>query len=110
MSKTSLFTCTKCGNSYTEKVPKTEEHTYDKMITTEATCEQNGLATYTCSVCSDTYTETIPAKGHISDEGVITKKANFFVSGIKTYSCKTCGEVLKTEKILSGLQSLFDPK
>ena len=98
-------TCSVCGDTYTKDIPK-KDHSYAEVVV-EATCTADGNRSFTCSVCGDAYSEIIPAKGHVSDEGVITKKANFFVSGVKTYTCKTCGEVLKTEKIPSGLQSLF---
>ncbi|MCC8131087.1 MAG: hypothetical protein LIO72_04980 [Ruminococcus sp.] len=50
-------------------------HTYEGVVTKEATCTEDGVKTYTCSVCEDTYTETIPATGHTeSDEVVIENK------------------------------------
>ena len=43
------------------------EHTYTESITTEATCEADGVKTFTCE-CGDSYTETITATGHNYEE------------------------------------------
>ena len=53
--------------SETPEVPSTEapseaphEHSYSETITSEATCEKDGVKTYTCT-CGDSYTEAIKA-------------------------------------------------
>ena len=83
------YTCSVCGDTYTEAIPATGDHTYDNAcdaacngcgatrtvthayvdaVTTAPTCGTAGVRTYTCSVCSDTYTEAIPATGdHVYD-------------------------------------------
>ena len=57
------YTCTICGDSYTEVIPKlpTEdhEHSYTAQVTKEPTATEPGVRTYTCS-CGDSYTEVIP--------------------------------------------------
>ena len=62
------FTCTKCGESYTEEVPLVE-HTYVAEVTKEPTFEEEGITTYTGSVCGDSYTEAIPVR---EDKVVVT--------------------------------------
>ncbi|MCD7803956.1 MAG: leucine-rich repeat domain-containing protein [Oscillospiraceae bacterium] len=58
------YTCTECGNTYTEAIAATG-HSYDTgTVTKEATCTENGEMTYTCTVCGYSYTEVIPATGH----------------------------------------------
>ena len=57
------YTCSGCGDSYTEDIPMTE-HVYMSEVTKEPTCEQMGETTYTCSVCGDSYTEDIPTIAH----------------------------------------------
>ena len=42
-------------------------HVYAESITTEATCEGDGVTTFTCE-CGDTYSEAIPATGHVYEE------------------------------------------
>ena len=39
------------------------EHAYTETVTTEATCETDGVKTFTCD-CGDSYTETIEAMEH----------------------------------------------
>ena len=57
------YTCSGCGDSYTEEIPK-KGHSYSVSIT-EPTCTQKGYKTYTCSACGNTYTEnTVDALGH----------------------------------------------
>ncbi len=79
------YTCSVCGDSYTEAIPATGKHTYDNAcdttcnvcggvrevephpyvgeVTVAATCVTDGLMTYTCSVCGDSYTEVIKGSG-----------------------------------------------
>jgi hypothetical protein len=57
------FTCTKCGDTYSEVIPALGEdgHEWDDgEITTEATPSASGVKTYTCTICGDTYTEEVP--------------------------------------------------
>ena len=47
-----------------------ENHVYDEgVITTEPSCEDDGVKTYTCS-CGHSYTEAVDAKGHDYTGGV----------------------------------------
>lgn len=83
------YTCDRCGDSYTEIIPKvspSHSHSYTSKITKEATCTDKGIKTYTCS-CGNTYTEDIPALGHDMADG----------------KCKRCGYTdTKTETPSSG--------
>ena len=62
------YTC-ECGETYTEEIPATGNHSYTSTVTTPATCAVPGVMTYTCSVCGDTYTEAIPATGEHDFQG-----------------------------------------
>ena len=57
------YTCSVCGDSYTEAITATGDHDYESTVTTLATCGKDGVRTYTCSACGDSYTEAIPATG-----------------------------------------------
>ncbi len=48
------WTCTRCGDSYTEAIEA--GHSYVSVVT-DPTCTQDGYITWTCSVCGDSYTE-----------------------------------------------------
>ena len=76
------FTCTKCGESYTEEVPMVE-HTYVAEVTIEPTFEEEGVTTYTCSVCGDSYTEAIPVR---EDKVVVTVYGKETVDADEKYS------------------------
>lgn len=62
------YTCTLCGESYTEVIPATGEHSWNEgVVTLEPTVDAEGERTYTCTVCGETKTEAIeklPAATH----------------------------------------------
>ena len=62
------------------------------VITTPATCEDEGVMTYTCELCGETRTEAITATGHIpvSESGPATCTED----GYLRVTCFICGEVL----------------
>ena len=54
------FTCSGCGDSYTETMEATGSHSYGEGVVTKApTTVDEGVMTYTCTVCGDTKTEAI---------------------------------------------------
>ena len=86
------FTCSKCGNAYTETIPATGAHTYEGVITTPATCGADGVKTFTCQNCGNSYTETIPATGAHAYSSVITTPATCEADGVKTFTCAGCDD------------------
>ena len=55
------YTCS-CGDSYTETLPATGQHTWDGgVVTQEPQPGVPGVMTYTCTVCRATYTKELPA-------------------------------------------------
>ena len=90
---TRTYTCTRCGHSYTESIPKlpeeTHHHSYSGSVTKQPTCTDTGIRTYTCS-CGDSYTETIAALGHHYQSSV-TKQPTATAEGVMTYTCIRCG-------------------
>ncbi|MBO5228635.1 MAG: hypothetical protein J6B39_06560 [Lachnospiraceae bacterium] len=89
-------TCSRCGNSYVDTEVAATGHTYDSgIITTEATCEADGIKTFTCA-CGDSYTESIAATGHnyeaVADSAV---KATCTKDGKEADTkCSNCGNVI----------------
>ena len=92
------YTCSVCGDSYTEEIPQLTTHSYTSKVTKTATCKETGIKTYTCSVCGDSYTEEIPQLTTHSYTSKVTKTATCKETGIKTYTCSVCGDSY-TEKI-----------
>ena len=92
------YTCTRCGETKTETIPKlTHEHNY-KAVVTAPTCTAKGYTTHTCA-CGDSYVDAYTdALGHAWDSGKVTKQPTATEAGIRTYTCTRCGET-KTETI-----------
>ncbi|MEF2647590.1 MAG: S-layer homology domain-containing protein, partial [Oscillospiraceae bacterium] len=95
---TKTFTCTRCGETKTETIPKlAHEHSY-KAVVTAPTCTEKGYTTHTCA-CGDSYVDTYTdALGHAWDNGKVTKQPTETETGTKTFTCTRCGET-KTEII-----------
>ena len=90
------YTCSKCGDSYTDTIPKTDDHSYKYVVTKAATCGATGVRTYTCSKCGDSYTDTIPKTDDHSYKYVVTKAATCGATGVRTYTCSKCGDSYTT--------------
>ncbi|MDO4942943.1 MAG: CAP domain-containing protein [Lachnospiraceae bacterium] len=70
------------------------QHSYDEgVVTTPATCTEEGIKTYTCTKCKNTYTEVIPATGHSYTKYVSNNDATCTKDGTKTAECDNgCGK------------------
>lgn len=79
------YTCSRCGDTYTNVLPRIEKHYYGwHTVTVEPTCTEQGYTIHKCE-CGDSYTDSyVDALGHTrSDSGV---------------GCKICGVDLEPEK------------
>ena len=86
---TTTYTCSVCGDTYTETTPATG-HSYNSVVTAP-TCTDEGYTTHTCSTCGDTYTDsTVPALGHDYVETI--SSATCTTDGAATYTCSHCGD------------------
>ena len=104
-----VFTCTD-DDGHTQTVPATVTN----AVTTEPTCDKEGLRTYTAKVTfegkdyTDTKTEVIPAKGHTLT-AVAEVPATCETAGVKAHwKCDVCGKLFsdvegKTETTLEKL-------
>ncbi len=83
-----------CGDTYTEEIAKTTEHSH-KAVVTASTCTEQGYTTYTCA-CGDTYVaDYVNSLGH-SHVGTVTTPATHTATGVKTYKC-VCGDTYTEE-------------
>lgn len=64
-------------------------HNYVESVTTEVTCENDGLKTYTCE-CGDSYTEVVTAMGHVFENYVSNEDATYTADGTETAVCSGC--------------------
>ena len=80
------------------------EHNYGAgVITSEATCETDGVKLYSCDKCNEEYTEAISAIGHTNEEmeGVAaTCTDEGKTDGVK---CSTCDKVIVEPQVLAAL-------
>lgn len=94
--------CNLCG------AERTAKHVWDDgEVTTDSTCNAEGVKTFTCTVCSETKTESVAKKEHTYDDGKVTTEATCDAEGVKTYTCTGCGET-KTETIAKKKHSYDD--
>lgn len=85
------YTCTRCGDSYTESIPALG-HDF-KLVITPPTDTQAGLKTYICVRCGYTYTEPgAPALGHDFGPWTTEVPAKVGVEGLESRVCRRCGE------------------
>src|SRR5699024_7830815 len=91
------YTCTACGTTKTEFIPKTE-HTIVVDEAKAPTCTTSGLTEGShCSVCKEVIKkqEIVPATGH--EYEVINRVESEFPCGgdLVTYKCKYCEDSFK---------------
>ena len=86
------FTCSACGDTYTEDIPMVEK-TWHKGDTVAPTCTEQGYTVYICDQDA-TLTENrdfVDALDHDWGEGVVTKAATCTEDGEKTFTCSRDG-------------------
>lgn len=93
---TKTYTCSICGDTKTEAIPK-KEHSFDEgKVTKKATCTEDGLKVYTCKNCGETKEEILKATGHQHTEVRNEKKATCKEEGYSgDIYCTDCGELIK---------------
>ena len=84
------YICTRCDESYTEKIPATG-HKYNDVVI-EASCDKGGYTLHTCANCGDTYKDDFTAPtGHKYTKTTV-KQASCETDGVNVYTCDTCGD------------------
>lgn len=85
------YTCSKCGDSYTETIPATGAHSYGAWKTvTEPGCVTEGLQRQACA-CGATQTRETSALGH--DCAAYYIPATCVEPEFIHYECRRCGEI-----------------
>ncbi len=94
---TKVYTCKRCGETYTEEIQALGHEYGPGQVTKEPTCTEPGVRTYTCAGCGGTYTEEIPARGHsyesVKVEPTCTEK------GYMSHTCTACGDSYEDDPI-----------
>ena len=82
------YTCSKCGDSYTEQIAAVG-HTM-KGVATKPTCTKGGYTTYTCSVCGYSYQDNVTAAaGHSYSSTIVPNTCT--QAGHTLHTCAACG-------------------
>ena len=85
-----VYTCSKCGDSYRTNETQPLGHTY--VISTEgATCTESGVSVYTCTRCGSSYEGGLTAPlGHnyVAEQ----RPAGCTEEGGTVYTCTRCGD------------------
>ena len=84
------YTCSKCGDSYTDDYINSLGHNYDEGVVIASTCTGRGSTKYTCLTCGYFYhTDYVDALGH-KYEQVVTEPT-CTEGGYTTNTCTVCG-------------------
>ena len=75
------YTCTVCGGTKTESIPKTDNHTYGKWSNANASSH-----IHSCILCGKSETQS-----HSWNAGSVTKQPTCKETGVRTYTCTSCG-------------------
>ena len=84
------YTCSGCGDTYTEDIPPNGHHWEDTQV--DPTCTEQGYTIHYCPICKteerDTYVKEL-GHNYIS---VITKSATCTEDGLCTCTCSRCSD------------------
>ena len=84
-----VFTCTRCGDSYTGSETAALGHDWDEgSVIDEPTCTAAGKTLYTCKRCKKQNTETVDALGH--DFVVTVYEPTCTDGGYTSHACTRC--------------------
>ena len=106
---TATYTCTKCGDSYTEDVPA-KGHTEVIDAAVEPTCTETGLTEGKhCSVCNEVLVKqnVVPAKGHTEVIDAAVEPTCTETGLTEGKHCSVCNEVLVAQTVVDKLPHDF---
>ena len=103
------YTCSICGDTYTEETDRIDHCTDDIKVIQEATCSQVGIKTYSCIFCGREFKrEELPKLPHTESDWIVVTEAIGSENGLKHKVCTVCGEetaseVIYNEVVASGV-------
>ena len=83
------YTCSVCGDTYTEAIPEVEHNYQDEV--TAPDCTHFGYTTHTCADCGYSYKDDYTNVTEHEYTSEVTKEASCTEEGIMTYTCE-CGK------------------
>ncbi|MGM9599441.1 MAG: phage tail tip lysozyme [Faecousia sp.] len=84
------YTCSSCGNTYTDSIAALGHSWGEWSTTTAPTCIAAGVSTKTCNRCGQLQTQSIPPDGH--QYSVETYAATCTDGGYDLHTCTVCGD------------------
>lgn len=84
------YTCSLCGDSYSETIPATGHSYGEWSVDTEASCTQTGTEKKICSTCGETTSQEVPATGHSYSAKQLGAQCGDYPK--TRYTCTVCGD------------------
>ena len=85
------YTCSKCGDVYTEAIPATGHSYVDEIV--PPSCELNGYTKHRCEYCGAYTLNTDPVNPLGHDEVSVVTAPTCTEQGYTTFTCNRCGQV-----------------
>ena len=85
------YTCSKCGDVYTEAIAATGHSYVDEVVA--PSCENNGYTRHRCVNCGEYGLNTDPVNPLGHDETAVVTPPTCTEEGYTTYTCNRCGQV-----------------
>ena len=90
------YTCTKCGETKSEKVTVTE-HDYRLTAETDGNCSEKATQTFTCATCGDSYVAEGEYGDHLFVKNEKSVDPTCEEAGVLCQTCSICGEETSEE-------------
>ncbi len=103
--------CSGCGEVEDTKDTDALGHNYNTgVVTTDPTCETDGVMTYSCQRdgCTDSYTKPIPATKHNFDSGKVISAPTCEEKGTMRYACQNAGCLESFDEDIKALGHALD--
>lgn len=100
-----IYTCSKCGDTYRDDYTPTVAHNYEAVETVPATCSNGGYTVYSCSMCGDfEYRDRTDKLSHTPGTWTVTKEPTREEEGERYTDCTVCGD-----RIYETIPAITDP-
>lgn len=105
---TETFTCTHCGDSYTEEIPVISHSFGESVVEVAVTCAQEGYTVATCQGCGQTKQTILPKLPHTLENATVTKLPTCTQQGECIGRCAVCHTEGVTEAIPTNTAHQFE--
>jgi len=85
------YTCTKCGESYNQYLPRLAHVYQSEQLQHAPTCTAQGSETCACTLCGADAYRILPMAEHAYKPEQVLEAANCTYAGLQTVACPDCG-------------------